>query len=97
MRQYANKLRVKCIKCDQEWYKESSVSWGPEDFTSSLCDACFREVISPIIHKKQRKEGNFECFGKCTDYCDQLECKYRDWCLRWGTAEKADKKVVSSR
>ncbi len=57
--------------------------WGPEDFTSSLCSACFIEVISPIIHKKQLNEGNFDCFGKAANYCDQLHCKYRQWCLRW--------------
>jgi hypothetical protein len=92
-----HKLRVKCMKCDKEWHKESSVSWGPEDFTSSLCDICFKEVISPVIHKKQLKEGNFDCFGKTMDYCDQLECKYREWCLRWGQAEKIGKKVARPR
>jgi hypothetical protein len=31
------------------------------------------------------------------DHCDQLECKYREWCLRWGHAEKVSKKVARSR
>jgi len=92
-----NKLRVKCIKCGKEWHKESSISWGPDDFTSSLCDICFREVISPIIHKKQLKEGNFDCFGRSEEYCDQLECKYREWCVRWEEAEKGVKKVAQGR
>ena len=92
-----NKLRVKCMKCEKEWHKESSISWGPEDFTSSLCDTCFREVISPIIHKKQLKEGNFDCFGKAGEYCDQLDCKYREWCVRWEESEKGIKKVARGR
>lgn len=87
-----NILRVKCMKCDKEWTKECSIPWGPDDFTSSLCDACFVEVISPIIHKKQLREGNFDCFGKANEYCDQPECKYKEWCLRW---EEAENKVRS--
>jgi hypothetical protein len=97
MVQRMNKLRVKCMKCEKEWKKDSSISWGPDDYTSSLCDVCFKHVISPIIRKKQLREGNFDCFGKAGDYCDQLECKYREWCLRWGEAEAGHKKVVHQR
>jgi hypothetical protein len=81
-----NKLRVKCIKCHKEWEKASSIIWGPDDISSSLCDACFREVASPIIHKKQLKEGNFDCFAKADAYCDQFGCKYRQWCLHMKAA-----------
>jgi len=76
-----NKLRVKCIRCGVEWEKDSAVNWGPSDCSSSLCTACFVEVVSPLIHKKQRLEGNFDCFGKAGCFCDQLNCKYRQWCL----------------
>jgi hypothetical protein len=81
-----NRLRVKCIKCGKEWDKDSVIPWGPDDFTSSLCDVCFKESISPVIHKKQLGEGNFDCFGKAISYCDQRRCKYREWCLQWGGA-----------
>ncbi|OEU52794.1 MAG: hypothetical protein BA872_02415 [Desulfobacterales bacterium C00003060] len=90
------KLRVKCMKCGIEWEKETSISWGPEDITSSLCDDCFMEVISPVIHKKQLKEGNFDCFGKSGNYCDQLQCKYRQWCIRWEEAGQEVKKVAGA-
>jgi hypothetical protein len=76
-----NKLRVKCIKCGREWKKDAVISWGPDDFTSSLCDPCFKEVISPIIHRKQLNEGNFDCFGKADTYCDQFGCKYIRYCF----------------
>jgi hypothetical protein len=79
------------MKCGKEWTKESTIRWGPDDFTSSLCDACFQDVIAPIIHKKQRKEGNFDCFGKADAYCDQPDCRYREWCLRWGKARSEPK------
>jgi hypothetical protein len=29
----------------------------------------------------QRAEGNFECFGTATDYCDQMACLFREDCL----------------
>jgi len=75
------KLRVKCIRCGKEWEKDSWIAWGPNDISSSLCRACFVAVASPLIHRKQLLEGNFDCFGKAQDYCDQQLCKYRKWCL----------------
>jgi len=77
-----NRLRVKCVKCGTEWEKDSLISWGPEDISSSLCQSCFVEVISPIIHKKQLGEGNLACFGNGPGDCKEMECKYRQWCLR---------------
>jgi hypothetical protein len=29
----------------------------------------------------QRKEGNFDCFGTATNYCDQEKCLFREDCL----------------
>ncbi len=78
------KLRVKCIKCGKEWEKDTVIPWGPDDFTSSFCYRCFRELISHVIHRKQIKEGNFDCFGKASVYCDQFACKYRELCLSKG-------------
>jgi len=34
-----------------------------------------------LIKKIQRAEGNFDCFGTAKDYCDQLECCFREDCL----------------
>jgi hypothetical protein len=79
--QAMNRLRVKCIKCGKEWEKGSAIPWGDDDYSSSLCRLCFIEVASPTIHRKQLHEGNFDCFGKGGAYCDQLQCKYRQWCL----------------
>lgn len=81
MSESTNEIRVKCIKCGTEWKKECSVCWGPEVFTSSLCDPCFREVIIPVIRRKQLHEGNFDCFGKAGSHCDRFECRYHRWCL----------------
>lgn len=34
-----------------------------------------------LIRRIQRAEGNFDCFGSAKDYCDQLECCFREDCL----------------
>lgn len=34
-----------------------------------------------LIRAIQSKEGNFPCFGTAKDYCDQLNCSFRDDCL----------------
>ena len=35
-----------------------------------------------LIKNIQRKEGNFDCFGTATTYCDQWICCWRQDCLR---------------
>ncbi|TAN62176.1 SAP domain-containing protein [bacterium] len=34
-----------------------------------------------MIRAIQAKEGNFPCFGTAKDYCDQLNCLFREDCL----------------
>lgn len=34
-----------------------------------------------LIRQIQRAEGNFDCFGTAKDYCDQLNCCFRENCL----------------
>jgi hypothetical protein len=76
-----NKLAVVCINCNKTWEKDSLIAWGPDDYSGSLCSFCFLEVISPIIRRRQLREGDFECFGKTGGSCNQDDCKYRRWCL----------------
>jgi hypothetical protein len=35
-----------------------------------------------LIQMIQRAEGNFDCFGSATDYCDQYRCCFREDCLK---------------
>ena len=35
-----------------------------------------------LVRCIQRKEGNFDCFGTASDYCDQVNCLFRRDCLR---------------
>ena len=42
---------------------------------------------SELIHKIQRQEGNFDCFGSaCNGECDQLECLWHEDCIAEATA-----------
>jgi len=34
-----------------------------------------------LIHSIQLAEGNFDCFDKAANCCDQPECCFRDDCL----------------
>jgi hypothetical protein len=34
-----------------------------------------------MIKEIQRTEGNFDCFGTATDYCDQTGYLFREDCL----------------
>ncbi len=34
-----------------------------------------------LIHNIQVTEGNFDCFEKAEDYCDQENCSFRDDCI----------------
>ncbi len=75
-----NKLRVKCLNCSKEWEKDCSRCWGPGTVSSSLCDSCFRRVITPIIRRKQLSTGQLDCFDKPGKSCGEFPCKYRKWC-----------------
>ena len=35
-----------------------------------------------LIKSIQRTEGNFDCFGTAMDYCDQVDCLFREDCLK---------------
>lgn len=34
-----------------------------------------------LVRSIQAAEGNFPCFGTAKDYCDRLECCWRNDCL----------------
>jgi len=40
-----------------------------------------RMTKADLIRSIQQQEGNFDCFGSAVDYCDQLQCSWRDDCL----------------
>ena len=35
-----------------------------------------------LVKAIQRNEGNFDCFGTASNYCDQSACSWRNDCLK---------------
>jgi len=68
-----------CVRCRKKW----EVDNGDTDPRPSgtLCQPCLKESLVPLYRRRQAAEGNFDCFGKAIEYCDQFKCKYRLLCL----------------
>ncbi len=54
----------------------------------SLGIKSFGKTKVQLIKEIQRAEGNFDCFGTAKDYCDQLDCCFRDLCLNMNKPKK---------
>jgi hypothetical protein len=46
----------------------------------------FGKTKVDLVREIQLKEGNFDCFGRVTDFCDQMDCCFREDCFK--AAEK---------
>ena len=68
-----------CIRCRKTWeVEDGDVNPIP---SGSLCKPCLKESLTTTYRNRQTREGNFDCFGKASGYCDQSQCKYREICL----------------
>ena len=34
-----------------------------------------------LVRAIQRRQGNFDCFGTARDFCDQVDCCFREACF----------------
>lgn len=66
-----------CVECGDTWEVED----GYNELSGGLCLPCLKEGLKPLYRKRQRREGNFDCFGRANNYCDQEQCAYRKICL----------------
>ena len=79
-------MLIKCISCNLVWDKDEGYI-DPQNnsyhghLSHGLCSKCLKEKCLELFRARQRKEGNFDCFGKANGYCDRLDCKYRSVCL----------------
>ena len=71
-------MNYHCIRCDDTW----DYDLPGKGESHGLCTDCLRECLIPTVRRKQRNEGNPDCFGRAGAYCDQLKCKYRSVCLK---------------
>lgn len=53
----------------------------------------FGKTKETLIREIQRAEGNFECFGTASTYCDQQECCFRDACLKDASSRSRTKEA----
>jgi len=72
------------LKVSGEIATTSSSKTGPEVEKKSFLD------IMTLIRSIQRAEGNTDCFQKGIVDCDQLDCKWRSFCLEGHSVLKKD-------
>jgi len=63
------------LEGDEEIATASSSKIGPDVKKKSFLD------ITTLIRSIQRAEGNTDCFQKGIVDCDQVDCKWRPFCL----------------
>jgi hypothetical protein len=64
------------LKRDEKKITASSSNPGPDVAKKNFLD------ITTLIRSIQRAEGNTDCFQKGIVDCDQLDCKWRSFCLK---------------
>jgi len=72
------------LKVDDETATASSSKIGPDVEKKSFLD------ITTLIRSIQRAEGNTDCFQKGIVDCDQVDCKWRPFCLEGHPVLKKD-------
>lgn len=72
------------LKRDEKITTVSSSKSGPDVEKKSFLD------MTALIRSIQRAEGNTDCFQKGIVDCDQLDCKWRSFCLKEQTALRKD-------
>ena len=71
-----------CINCNKKWTNSNDdISIETKEISHGLCKECLSIRLLDIYRKKQLKEGNFDCYGKFNEYCDQDCCCYKDLCV----------------
>lgn len=77
-----------CIACKEFWCDDDREEdeiinelKGEDYFSHGLCPHCAKEQLTPLYRRRQRKEGNFECFGTASGFCDRDDCCFKEMCL----------------
>ncbi len=42
----------------------------------------FGKTKVALVREIQIKQGNFDCFARVQEYCDQSDCDFRDACFK---------------
>jgi len=65
-----------CLNASQEEMGKASINAKRQGIEDDSLD------ITAMIRSIQRVEGNFDCFRRAKEYCDQLDCCWRPYCLQ---------------
>lgn len=76
-------MKYQCFRCRATWGEGEPELEG---YSHGLCARCLKDALTPLYRKRQLQEGNFDCFGRASVFCDQYACKYRQTCLEKSTA-----------
>lgn len=71
-------MKICCIQCGEVYGEKESPIFGKDEETSGLCRGCRADIFK----EKQRRQGNYDCFGSAIGDCDQAMCRYRGLCVR---------------
>lgn len=74
-------MKFRCLKCKTTW---GTGNPKEEGYSDGFCKPCARKQLLHLLRKKQREQGNFDCFGKSKGFCDQINCTYRIFCVDQG-------------
>jgi len=73
-------MKSVCIACNKKYSDKEPLD--NRSMSHGLCPSCLKITLIPLYRRRQLKEGNFDCYGKAIDYCDQFRCSYRMRCIR---------------
>jgi hypothetical protein len=65
-----------CLKSTQKIMGNASTNAKGQNIEDDSID------ITLLIRSLQRVEGNFDCFRRAKEYCDQTDCCWREYCLK---------------
>jgi hypothetical protein len=64
-----------CLNASREEMGKASINTKKQCIENDFLD------ITALIRSIQRVEGNFDCFSRAKEYCDQSACCWRPYCL----------------
>ena len=57
-------------------------AFGLRELSAGFCNTCMAgSRLGDATRSQQRKEGNFDCFGRGLEFCNQKDCSYFKICV----------------
>ncbi len=77
-------MLCKCIwpRCDKVWGEAEQAGNGNNAYSHGLCAAHARLAFTSTFRRQQRREGNPDCYLRCSGYCHQHWCTFHPFCTK---------------